>query len=75
MIGNNPLTYRKLVRDRENRLVELVARHRVPTIHGYREFVTAGGLLSMKPSRRAERLSLSSAVPGVPHRPRLGPRS
>jgi hypothetical protein len=33
MIGNNPLTYRKRVRDRENRLVELAA------LYGYREFV------------------------------------
>ena len=29
-----------------DRLVELAAQHRVPTIYGYREFVTAGGLMS-----------------------------
>src|SRR5262249_59804541 len=31
-----------------DRLVELAAQHRVPTIYGYREFVTAGGVLGFR---------------------------
>ena len=32
------------------RIIELAARHRLPTMYGYREFVDAGGLLSYGPN-------------------------
>jgi putative ABC transport system substrate-binding protein len=32
------------------RLADLVARHRLPSMHGFREFVEAGGLMSYGPS-------------------------
>jgi putative tryptophan/tyrosine transport system substrate-binding protein len=43
------------------RLVELATRHRLPVMHGMREFVDAGGLMSFGPSlsdlhRRAAQL-------------------
>jgi putative tryptophan/tyrosine transport system substrate-binding protein len=36
--------------DRRERLVLLAARHSMPVIYGYREFVAAGGLMSYGPS-------------------------
>ena len=56
---------------RRDRLVELAAQHRVPTIYGYREFVTAGGLMSyrkrygwcLSQSRRKSRLTCRLSKP------------
>jgi putative ABC transport system substrate-binding protein len=39
-----------LLLDRKTRILEFVAKRRVPAIYGYREFVDAGGLVFYGPS-------------------------